>query len=340
MKIRLGWSLALCGLVVGCGGDGDTDAGVDAGMSADAGCPEFAQLCVEGDDGCTRPATVECPTTGAPAPEEFDGTCCYRTSNAEATRNAAPELKLNYLEIVAPVGSPLETRTLRAVLNEAMQEETFNWLVRVDGADADGPVTITTGFGRRQTDGTYQFSNGMAPDMATWCPVTLEGTLTGETVTTGALDGAIVVPVFDELDPTMLQVELTLRQLTIEQSTWGEDRSCIGWFVRTLSYVPQGTLSAFIEVEPSREAMINVGTVSTTVCGAVAGSLNDPTGAYCDQPQSEWQTPPDSLCDATGCQANSDCMSDVCDPLTNCNAWHLVAHFAAAGVDITNGACP
>lgn len=329
----------VCALLAsGCGGETGTDAGFDAGPPADAGCPEVPVLCEEGTTNCERNTAAVCPTTATPAPEEQMGSCCYRASNMEQTRHDAPEMRLTYIELVAPVGSQLSSATLRRILNEAMQEETFNWLFRIDGADADGPVTITTGFGRRQTDGTYAFSDGVAPDNAAWCPVEINATLSGETVTSQPIAGSIVVPVFDDLDPTVVQVELTLRQLAIEESHWAEDRSCVGWYLnRPFTYEPQGVLTAFIEVEPARTGMINVGTVVTTVCAAVAGSLNDL--AYCDRPQSEWATPPDSLCDASGCQANSPCMSDVCDPTTNCNAWRLVGHFAAAGVDITNGLC-
>ncbi|MBZ0116524.1 MAG: hypothetical protein K8H88_06010, partial [Sandaracinaceae bacterium] len=66
---------------------------------------------------------------------------------------------------------------------------------------------------------------------------------------------------------------------------------------------------------------------------AVAGDL---TATYCDRPQSEWRVKPDSLCDATSCAQNTPGMMDVCDPDTTCNAWYLVAEFAAAGVEITN----
>ncbi len=309
-----------------------TDGGVDAG-TVDAGpmCPAVPTL----PDG-TRPDSVTCPAE-APSPEEQMGICCYRSSNA--TRRDAPEMRLTYLRIVAPVGSTLTSSLLTNVLGDAMQRETFNWLFRVDGADADGPVDIVTGFGRRQADGTYAFSTGATGgDPANWCPVTIPATLTGETVESEAIAGAVTVPIFDEAGENV-QIELTLRQIAIEESTWAEDRSCVGWKrARNLTYHPAGQLSGFIEVEPSRTAMIEVPPVVTTVCTAIAGDeLGNAT--YCDRPQSEWQTPPDSLCDESGCRANTPCETDVCDPATTCNAWRVVAHFAAAGVDISNGLC-
>jgi len=55
--------------------------------------------------------------------------------------------------------------------------------------------------------------------------------------------------------------------------------------------------------------------------------------------QADWAIKPDSLCDASGCRANTPCEADVCDPATECNAWRVVGHFAAQGVDITNRLC-
>ena len=194
----------------GCDDGGGTDAGgTDAGVAGDSGPPPSV-----------------CPTTNVPAPEELMGACCYR--HEQTDQHDAPELRLTYLELSEPLNSPLSSMTLRTVLNTAMQDETFNWLFRVEGASADGDVSIVTGFGRRNTDGTYNFSAGSGDgDPDTWCPVTIPATLTGESVTSSNLDGAITVPVFDDAGE-MLQVELVLRALSIQDSNWSENRSCIG----------------------------------------------------------------------------------------------------------------
>ncbi|MCA9606531.1 MAG: hypothetical protein KC619_13090 [Myxococcales bacterium] len=322
MRLDRTWIvLALLGLAAaGCDGNGGTDAGTDAGPPGDSGPPASA-----------------CPTTNVPAPEELMGACCWR--HEQTDQHDAPELRLTYLELTEPVGSPLSSTTLRQVLNEAMQDETFNWLFRVEGAAADGDVTIVTGFGRRNADGTYNFSGGAADsDPDTWCPVSIPATLAGETVNSTDLDGAITVPVFDDAGET-LQVELVLRALSIQDSTWTENRSCIGAkTARPFTYTPDAQLTAFIEVERSRTQMINVPPVVTTVCAAIAGALDDAT--YCEMnAQGDWLIPPDSLCNDTGCQRNAEGMSDVCDPATTCNAWRVVGGFAAAGVDIANGTC-
>ncbi len=190
-------SVMVLGGALGCdGGGGEEDAG-----------PERPD---------TGPPMAMCPTTGTPAPEEQMLPCCFRFD--QSGQHDAPEMRLTYIRLVEPEGT-LTSMTLATILNQAMQEETFNWLFRVEGADADGDVNIVTGFGRREADGTYAFSNGTASgDPDTWCPVELPATLTGETVESEAIPGSITVPIFN-MDSTAVQLELTLRQIQITEST-------------------------------------------------------------------------------------------------------------------------
>ncbi|MFK7985310.1 MAG: hypothetical protein AB8I08_04695 [Sandaracinaceae bacterium] len=313
----------------------DAGGGTDAG-AMDAGCPTIPPSLPTGD----RPATVSCPDDPetAPAPEEFMGTCCYRNSNAATL--GSPELRIAYIDIVSPVGSPLSSTIVRGVLNRAVQLETFNWLFRIEDADADGAINIVTGFGRRMTDGTYEFSQGSAgteADPDNWCPVEIPGSIAGETISTPSIDGSITVPIFDEPGENV-QAELTLVDIAIESAELGEDRSCIGWKAgRPFTYVPQALLTGYVELEPSRTQTIATPGVETTVCSALAGALSM---TYCDEtPRADWTIPPDALCDETGCRHNAPCSTDVCDPLTTCNAWRFAAHFAGSGVDITNDVC-
>lgn len=301
--------------LVGCD-DGEPE--VDAGPGVDAGM------------------RMVCPEEGVPAPEELMGPCCWRTSNED--RQEEPEMRITYIDITDPADSPLAAVTVRVVLNESIQEERFNWLFRVGTTGGgDGPITITTGYGRRQTDGTYAFSSGSAEgDPDGWCPVVLDGTLAGETVNADPVDTPITVPIFDE-SGTMLQIELSLIDLSIEDGTWSESRSCIGSKIGSGRWTPEATLRGYVDLATAMGQTINVGSINTTVCAALAGSINDPT--YCDQPRAMWQVPPDSLCDMNGCTRNTEGMTDVCDPLNDCNAWQFAADFAAAGVDISNDVC-
>lgn len=319
---RTALGLALV-LALGCDDNGTT---MDAGTT-DAGRPDTGMPSVQ----CPRP-----PMANVPAPEEQMLPCCYRFD--QSGQQDAPEMRLTYLRLTEPAGSVLTSTLVGNLLNTAIQEEGFNWLFRVEGAEDDGPVTIVTGFGRREAARTYAFSSGAASgDPDAWCPVQIGGTLSGETVTSEPLAGSITVPVFDEESETV-QFELVLRQVEIVEATWSEMRNCVGERTRN-GFEPGGRLRAFIEVDVAKMGMISTSLIETSVCTAIAGpDLSDIT--YCDTtPQSEWSTKPNALCDDTGCRLNTEGMTDVCDPDTTCNAWLLAAEFAAAGVDISNGLC-
>ena len=313
-------ALALAGaFLVGCGDD-------DVGATPDLG-----------------PVTPVCPDI-APAPDNQMGACCSRASNA--TRPEALELRLAALRLTAPMGT-LTSPVLRGILNKSFDSERFNWLIQAMGAPTtgNGPVTIRTGYGERAPDGTFAFTMGAAPapgDVDRWDPITVTGTMTGETVSTPADTGPgpLTIPVFDEVNPDLLLVELPVFGLELVNAPLSEGRSCIGRR-NTTSYTTAdgGDLRAFIRVEDARARMVTVPpSLSATLCAVIAGSLIAST--YCDMPQSGWATKPNSLCSATGCEANTAGMTNVCDPTMGgaggCNAWELLGEFAAQGVEITN----
>lgn len=284
------------------------------------------------------PVTLRCPRMGVPNPDELTLPCCYRVSQEANT--AAPELRLAYIDITQPAESPLAGATVGDLLNTTMREETFQWLFRGEGGEADGPVTITTGFGRRDaTAGTYAFSTGTAPDMPEWAPVTLEGTLTGEVITTEPYSGTLTVPIFDEA-MTTVQIELQLHAVRVVTSTFSENRSCIGTLEAPTRYATGATLGGFITVEEATAGMLMFPGIEASLCGVVAGDLTN--AAYCTETaQGDWAVPPDAQCDDAGvCFRNG--MGGTCDPaiadpdasMGGCNAWYLEASFAAHGVNI------
>lgn len=308
----------------GCGGnpapprDGGTDGMI---LPSDAG-----------DSGATGPA---CPVARIPMADQQFGACCYRVSQAEHLD--APELRLRSLSLQGPVGSALVLPTpTGTLLNTSLADETFNWLFRVTGADADGPVEIETGFGTRDAAGTYTFST-----MARYAPITLAGTLTGETITTEPSTTGLIVPVFDPTG-TMLQVELSLHAVELVSSEFNDDRSCVGTIGARFIYATGATLTGFITVEEARAGMINVASIHAELCTLIASpNLGDPaTGPYCDLPRADWEVKPDALCTGEDCVQNATgsevCSEDGTGALPLCNAWLLVANFAAVGVDITD----
>jgi hypothetical protein len=276
-----------------------------------------------------------CPTASIPNPSQQFGDCCYRVSQEDQLDS--PELRLRSLQLVGPAGAalvlPIPTGTL---LNSSLANETFNWLFRITGADADGPVDIETGFGVPNGDGSYAFST-----MPRYAPVMLSGTLTGESITTEESSSVLIVPVFD---PTgeVLQVELALHAVRLVESTLSDNRSCVGSIGARFMYTTGAQLAGYITVAEARAGMVNVPPINAELCTLIASpNLGDPkTGPYCDQEQGTWAVRPDSLCDGENCMQNADgaevCSEDGTGALPLCNAWVLVANFAAVGIDITD----
>ena len=319
MRYPFASALAVSSLALALGGCPSDPVGTDTGVSGNDAGPT----------GDTGPVMTMCPVQAGPMapipdPSNQTGACCYRHS--QETSQAAPEYRLRYIDITQPAMSPLSTTTVDNLLNISLGAETFNWLVRATGAEADGLVDITMGFGTRDAaTGTYSFGTTMYP------PTTLMGTLTGETVsTTPSLGSTLQIPIFDPTGAT-LQLVLNLRDVRISSAPLSEMRNCIG--ARTgARFATPGELDGYLEVSTARTGMINVSPINSTLCSVVAGSLTMP---ICDMPQSTWTAKPDSLCSATSCAVNPAGSTSVCDPSTTCNAWHLVASFAAQGIDIT-----
>ena len=260
-------------------------------------------------------------------PEVQSGACCYRESNA--SQLSAPELRIAYLDLEQPpvLASPI----IANILNEAVREERFNWLIRLEGADGDGPVTITTGYGRKTGD-SFAFAMGDADppgDANRWDPESIEGTLTGENVTTGALGDVFTVPVQEDDGSVIL--ELPLRGFRLVNATLSEDRSCIGRGVTATRYdASAGSVETYITVADAQAGEVNAGGINATLCNILRGALGDGTNDCEATPREMWDTPPNSTCDEAGA-----CTFGGCDANT-CNAWQVVGGFAAHGVAITN----
>ncbi|MCS6798813.1 MAG: hypothetical protein NZ898_09820 [Myxococcota bacterium] len=318
LVLGIGWVPLVHAIACGNGDGGN-------GTSTDAGPRDTGT-----GDGSSP---VRCPTgERIPDPGGLMGACCYRASNA--TRLDAPELRLSGIDIQAP--SSLGTAVVDALLAMTLDEERFNWLIdlTIEGTTA----TIRTGYGRRMPGPTYAFAMGDAPapgDPNRWNPVTVTGTLGAEdTVSAPPLSGAFTVPIFDEMD--RLTLELPLRNLELQRMKLSEGRSCVGRR-RTTSYdTNDGNLVAFMTVEEADAGRVMVGTtLNTTLCMLAAG-LSTRMGTCADTPRAEWMVRPDSLCNDSGCRRNAMGMTDVCDPMTTCNAWQIVSEFAAHGVEIAD----
>lgn len=316
MRRSLWLSFVLAVGLAGCGNDGNGTPGEDGGTT---------------DTGVTDPC--EDLREVAPDPEGLMGPCCYRKSNADDLAN--PEFRIAGVDLQTPpsIGNPV----VAVALAEPIDEEIFNWLLRIEGAGADGDVMITTGYGLRNPDATFRFADGDAPtadggDPARWDPVNEPGTLEGETVTSQPASETIVLPVFDEAGETV-QIELPLKSLELEMANMSEQRSCIGERARTSFDTSQGFVRTFITVEDAKAGRIEIPGFMNTLCNLIAGRGASAEGDCDSVDRSEWMYTPDSLCEGITCTEDPGDGS-VCDPMTDCNAWLVTGGFAAQGVEI------
>ena len=278
--------------------------------------------------------TPVCPS-GAPSADELTLPCCYRVSNAD--RLDAPEFRVTNLKITQPTS--LANSTVLGILAAAVENEQFNWLM---SADVDGTdVTIRTGYGSYdEGTGTYSFAMGEAPAAGgptdRWDPVVIEGTLDGETFTAPPVAGSFAVPVFNEANPELIDLELPLNNFTVLDATFSEDRTCIGTRTGTSpsraqpsNYESGGQVRTYITVEDARAGYVTA--LSKSLCDLVSQSacVCAPDATDCvEVAEVDFEIPLDAVCDAGGsCEA--------CTPGSgDCNAWTILGSFAAAGVEI------
>ena len=317
MTGRIPLLFAVCALLgAGCGDDATVG---DAGPRPDA--------MVDAVTTDTGPLPTSCPSGDAiPDREGFMGPCCYRKSNAGDLAN--PELRLAGVSITSPtsLGNPI----ISAALAAALDEERFNWLIKIAGADADGEVTIDTGFGFRDPGPTYRFANNDAPaaggDPARWNPLMAMATITGESISAPPLMGSFTVPIIEE-DGTSVVLELPLQNLSLQMLTLSEDRSCVGVRRPTSYSTMDGSLTTYITVADSLVGRVMLPPIDTSLCNVIAGQPTEPM--RCEtEPQEMWAVPPDSMCLGGTCTAGACAVAE-------CNAWQIVGGFAAHGVEIT-----
>ncbi len=304
---RLHWlvlGLALPALA-SCGDDDNPDPDMGSDMTT----------------GMDMAVSAECPS-GMAIPDEdgLMGACCYRESNE--SRQDAPEFRISSLRIMEPPA--LSASLVRSALNAALDEERFNWLIRVGIAGTD--ATIETGFGSRESGPTYSFASGSAPgpgDVNRWDPVTVSGTLAGETVTAPALTDTFTVPILED-DGVAVVLELPLQAFELVNATFSASRSCIGIRSGSVYVTSDGSLKTYITVADAMTGRVELPPIDTTLCNFIAGMASN-TEPCTDTPQADWPSPPNAVCTGGVC-------SDTCTD--DCNAWRITGGFAAHGIEI------
>ncbi|MBK8482039.1 MAG: hypothetical protein IPL40_12845 [Proteobacteria bacterium] len=269
--------------------------------------------------------TLRCPSAGPTPLAQQHGACCYRRANAD--RQARPEYRVAGLQFNQP--QSLANTLLTSITTNSIDEERFNWLFALEGADDDGPLTIRTGSARRQSDGSFSFTHGTGGlgGGIDWEPITIEGSLLGATWQGGPASRPVALVIFNP-DGEHVDAELPIRELRIIRAVMAADRDCIGRRLLTSYDTEDGEISGYLTLEDAGKVFVGIGGLDPIrLCMVLLGSPAA-SGECTALPRKDWTFPPDARCDAGGCQAGG------CDPLSDCNAWVVRGTFAAQGVEV------
>lgn len=354
MQRRIGSMLGAMALVAACsptptppadtgvntdGSVTDTGVGGDSSMMmGEAGaCNEFGAIVTpvrNMDMGCEGFQAQPCD----PSNTEF----CPRFRNNDTMR---PKFVLTQIDIQTPA-SLLASQPVGRLLNTAIRNAAFSWgvdldfnMMRIRTGTIRQPVNRVFGTGYLAQD--LQFVMGGAMGMGSpdrWNPVTapiaMNGMLVG--MPTGMTVPLITIPVYDEMDRTMLLTELPLRDARISDLRLTANRNCIGtakpafdscaanttrWNTSSgdaPNVVPYGILEAKLTFEDTLN--VQVVSLNMPLCNIIARSPCRDASMNPVNPMS-LTIPPDSTVMVGG----------MAKP-----AWTLRAFIAGAAVNITN----
>ncbi len=305
---------------IGCSGGSSDDNGsggtgggtTGTGGSSGSGMTKLTELPSQNTD---------CPDTSPPPTEQY-GACCMRA----LTSCEAPAFRISAMSFTKP--ATMADPFIAGIIAESFDDDRMNWVVALEGAEDDGPLTVTTGHADRNSDGSFQFTSGAASapgDPTRWDPRTVPGTITGEQWSSEATDETVAVPVLNQQRDGHM-IEIPFRRLRFETAQLSVGRQCIGERRITSFTTDAGSVRAFLDVDETIGALVMITpALQFTLCSLLAGT--NPMDCA-DVPRSMWQKPPDSLCDGT------DCTEGGCDPVTECNAWALEGGFGAQAVEL------
>ncbi len=108
-----------------------------------------------------------------------------------------------------------------------------------------------------------------------WNPITLNGTLAGETMTAPPIVGSFTVPIFEE-DGTTLAIELPLQAFEVQMATMSADRNCVGLRTGPAYDNTQGSIRTYMTVADAMARRLVVGPIDNDLCSFTANI----TGRY------------------------------------------------------------
>jgi hypothetical protein len=225
-------------------------------------------------------------------PDDVAGKHCCQNVTAQP---AQPAYRLTGLSMNTP---PIFAGQSVAGTNQAaIEDDRYNWVMTVNTKE-DGDVTITSGLGLQNTDGSFQLVGGEFDlggetwnEDGAWDPHLIPATLSTNPDGTRRLaykgqyipDGrAFELPMWGTgYDYTMLVLSMSGLEMTIDLS---EDLLCGGYLTGPSTFDMMGTLTAYLPLEPLRDSKLHFKKNDSGIALCPLTAQID----SCDGPVSEW----------------------------------------------------
>lgn len=207
-----------------------------------------------------------------------------------------PHYRMTHLDLTAP--DRLNNDSLEnGVIRNALDQETFLWLIRFEGVDdgdtdTDGTMGFLTGAGEVEDvdhNGCYPLWNDPG-----YPNITGNLDIAGDDFTWPSAETPfnIDVPIFD-WDYTTFLLELPLKEVRITDGTFSADRSEIGTYSAG-AWTCGASLTGKITVSDARA--VEIADISQTLCGLLSGDIGNPSDMSddCASDSTDWPSQPDT----------------------------------------------
>jgi hypothetical protein len=244
-----------------------------------------------------------------------DGSTDTTTEQPSSCRQDPDPLNPHYRMTMLDLTSPdrLNNPALEdGIVREALNQETFLWLIRFTGVDdgdtdTDGTMTFLTGAGEVEDvdhNGCYPLWNDTG-----YPNITGNLDISGNDFTWPSAEPTfnIDVPIFN-WDYVTFLLELPLKDVRITDGTFSADRSMIGTYSAG-EWSCGATITGMITVADAREVYIP--DMDQYLCAVLSGAVGDPgtPDDDCEGDPTSWPSPPDTEYEGEPAYAMSGCFA-------------------------------
>jgi hypothetical protein len=281
----------------GCDGDGSDSALPDCNAWQILGTFSFQAAVInpQGEAGFPDPPMRTdadlCPKNTRTPPGVSGEHCCQNVME----QSAQPAYRLTGLQMTTP--ALFRNGSVSSTNRAAIEDDRYNWVMSVSGKE-DGDVTITSGLGLQNVDGSYQLVDGGFElggsawnEDGEWDPHLIPASLTTNPDGTRKLsykgqyvpkDRPFELPMWGtDYDFTMLVLSMSGIEMTIDLS---EDLLCGGYLTGPAAFDMIGSLTAYLPLEPLRNAKLHFQKNDSGIGLCPLTAQID----SCDKPVGEW----------------------------------------------------